>query len=263
MKKELIFTNEKSAFSLDYDTGMIPVINIIDALYTSRDQNWVDKLFRSSILVKIERFDSQDRFAGSYENPCSLGQFISVDHTTPFLSMNQTFRYGGSISTIKPSDKWKVQITLRDIELLENEKIVISYMDTKYISQRVSDWERRINNLYQSIHDWINDLTDYSVREGNSIVMNEGLMAEFGVKPINLPTLDLLFQNRIILSLKPKGLWVIGANGRIDVLSMKNGGIIIDKADHFATPEWYFIANGEPSIQKIFNKDVLLEIASL
>ena len=37
---------------------------------------------------------------------------------------------------------------------------------------------------------------------------------------------------------KPKGLWVIGANGRIDLYTRKGAFIIVDLAERGASPRW-------------------------
>ncbi len=67
--------------------------------------------------------------------------------------------------------------------------------------------------------------------------MHEELMEQFGVPATEQPTLRLDDEHRYAL-FKPKGLWVIGANGRIDLYTSKGTFIMVDLAEHGATPRW-------------------------
>jgi len=95
--------------------------------------------------------------------------------------------------------------------------------------------------------------------------MYEELMQSFKIQPTEVDTADILKGKKIVLSFKPKGLWMIGANGRIDIISRVGNYILIDTADQFETPNWHiFIAtdrqNGRPFNQaELFNLINLLQ----
>ena len=71
-------------------------------------------------------------------------------------------------------------------------------------------------------------------------------MQKFGVLATEQPTLRLDGEDGYAL-FKPKGLWVIGANGRIDLYTSKGTFIIVDLAERGAAPRWtIFRASQKP-----------------
>jgi hypothetical protein len=68
--------------------------------------------------------------------------------------------------------------------------------------------------------------------------MYEELMSQFGIPASEIDTADVHKGKHFILSIKPKGLWIIGANGRIDILTTKGSYMLVDTADEFSKPQW-------------------------
>ena len=66
-------------------------------------------------------------------------------------------------------------------------------------------------------------------------------MQKFNVSPVELPILELRKNKELLASFKPMGLWVIGANGRIDILTKAGSYILVDIAE-----------KTEPSIWKVY-----------
>jgi len=116
-------------------------------------------------------------------------------------------------------------------------------VDKAHVEKRVKDWKKRISDLYAAVKDWTRH-TEYSLKTGGKLTIYEELMAQFNVHPAQVDTADIYKEERIILTIKPKGLWIIGANGIIDILSAKGSYIIVDIAEQFKTPKW-----------KLFNGD--------
>lgn len=110
-------------------------------------------------------------------------------------------------------------------------------IDKSQVEKRVKDWKKRISDLYTSIKEWTKD-THYSIKTGGKEIMYEELMAQFNVQPVEIDTADIYEDERIVLTIKPKGLWIIGANGRIDILSTHGSYMIVDTAGQFKTPKW-------------------------
>jgi len=54
---------------------------------------------------------------------------------------------------------------------------------------------------------------------------------------------------------RPLGLWVIGANGRVDVFTEKAAPMLVDAADPFKTPIWKLYFSKSPREAIEFNKD--------
>ena len=88
-------------------------------------------------------------------------------------------------------------------------------IDAQHIQRRVDDWQIRVKNLYEKIGNWL--LEGWEARQGTPVVMHEKLMRKFGISAKEIPTLNLLSQSGDSIKLEPRGLWIIGGNGRIDL----------------------------------------------
>lgn len=107
----------------------------------------------------------------------------------------------------------------------------------EYVAERVQDWKRRVSGLYQKVSDWLPDGTTTDMR--SSVHMHEDLMKRFGVPATTLPVLTFLHGQTWVGKLVPQGLWIIGANGRVDMFSANGGqAIIVDRSENFAAPNW-------------------------
>jgi len=105
------------------------------------------------------------------------------------------------------------------------------------LQQRIQDWKERLTNLYEQISDWAAN-NNLKAAPGGEIVMNEELMQQMNVPTTNLPTLEIHSGNTLAISIKPKGLWVIGANGRVDLICKKGSFMLVDTAPPLETPDW-------------------------
>lgn len=130
-------------------------------------------------------------------------------------------------------------------------------VDKTRIEERVADWKLRINNLYTLIQEWLVD-TDYKLKTGPKQTMYEPLMEEFGVLPTEVNTADIYKGKKKVLAVIPKGLWIIGANGRIDLLSGKGASILVDFAKPLQQPEWKIYVSTDRRHGINFNKNAFL-----
>lgn len=131
-------------------------------------------------------------------------------------------------------------------------------VDKSHVEKRVRDWKKRISELYTAIKGWTKQ-TEYSIKIGGKIVMYEELMAKFNVQAVEVDTADIYKDEKIILTIKPKGLWIIGANGKIDILSTRGSYVIVDTAEQFETPNWK-LYNGDKKNWVDFTKQSFLQI---
>ena len=109
-------------------------------------------------------------------------------------------------------------------------------LDAAHIRRRVDDWEERLRNLYAQIGDWLPQ--GWTASEGPPVRMYEEMMHEFGVAPRSLPTLELASRSGGAAKLEPRGLWIIGANGRVDLRSDSHHYLIVDAAENFDKSNW-------------------------
>lgn len=117
-------------------------------------------------------------------------------------------------------------------------------VDKQHVEKRIDDWKKRVSDLYSTIEIWLKS-SNYYIKRGSKLKMYEELMSEFNVRPTEVDTADIYnLDNKIVLTIKPRGLWVLGANGRIDIISNKGNYTLVDFAEQFEPPHW-----------KLFNSD--------
>lgn len=105
------------------------------------------------------------------------------------------------------------------------------------VEARILDWKKRISDVYSTINHWIEN-SNYSIQKGADVIMYEELMALYSVPSTKLETINILRGNVFVMSVKPKGLWIIGANGRIDLLSITRNVMLVDISKQFENPQW-------------------------
>ena len=116
------------------------------------------------------------------------------------------------------------------------EDVTSDTVDATHIQRRVQDWEHRLNGLFARIDDWLPD--GWEARPGAPVVMREPLMRKFGMDARQMPTLELRDRAGHVAKLKPRGLWIIGENGRVDFKHDGHYYFLMDTADNFAQPNW-------------------------
>ena len=79
---------------------------------------------------------------------------------------------------------------------------------------------------------------DWQVERRGAILMHEEMMRVAGVAPREVPVLELGSDDGRRAILEPRGLWIIGTNGRIDLLVGSRHFLLFDRAKNFAAPDW-------------------------
>jgi hypothetical protein len=130
------------------------------------------------------------------------------------------------------------------------------------VEARLRDWERRIEALFKQVEEWgVREWGRESVRRGSIQQSNEYMMREFHVPPRRLPTLEFHVGERHI-SFLPSCLWIVGANGRIDVSVDKTFYTLVDRGGRDGEPSRWEIRNPDPRvILEPFSREVFLRIA--
>ena len=116
------------------------------------------------------------------------------------------------------------------------EDVTSESIDATHIRRRVDDWEERLGGLFVAIGGWLPE--GWEARAGAPVVMNEELMRKFGVEAKRMPTLELRDGAGHAARLVPRGLWIIGSNGRVDLKRDGRHFLIVDLAENFETPDW-------------------------
>lgn len=131
------------------------------------------------------------------------------------------------------------------------------------IEGRLQDWQQRLLLLYSDIQEWLPCDMGFEIDTSGTTVMNEELMKQKGVPPVNLPTLKITKDNEVLLLFQPKGLWVIGANGRVDVFGEANNWILVDMAERFAEKSDWRVADPSDRVSlKNFDRQAFANMLS-
>lgn len=108
-------------------------------------------------------------------------------------------------------------------------------IDRDHVTRRVDDWVGRINALYDQVIAWLP--TGWTAQKTGTIRMHEELMQRFDVPARDLPVLGLSSERRSA-RVEPRGLWIIGANGRLDFFVGSQHYVIVDVAENLQPPQW-------------------------
>jgi hypothetical protein len=108
-------------------------------------------------------------------------------------------------------------------------------IDRNHVMRRVDDWADRVSALYADICNWLP--AGWTAQRRGVVKMHEQLMHKFGVPARDLPVLELSSGERSA-RLEPRGLWIIGANGRLDLFAGPHHYMIIDTAENLQPPQW-------------------------
>lgn len=132
----------------------------------------------------------------------------------------------------------------------------------EHVLKRLCDWRDRVHKLYDEIQHALEGSALQSNREGKHATLEE-LPQRVGLTPSDQPQIDILriFRpdgtNAAILS--PRGLWIIGANGRIDLRIVSSVGgtetyMLVDQSEPLAgRAQWVRMPIGSPFEREPFD----------
>ena len=116
------------------------------------------------------------------------------------------------------------------------EELTRDELTKEHVERRVEDWAKRIETLYEHVQSWLPD--GWSAKPGSSVTMSEELMRKMNVQR-QLPTLELVREGRVCVNFRPYGLWIIGTNGRIDIVKGQERYFLLDRAGTFEAADWH------------------------
>lgn len=131
--------------------------------------------------------------------------------------------------------------------------------EQKEVLDRVEDWENRLSNLFTQVKQWVADRPVLQVGTSRTVTMSEELMRNFGVPDRELPILDVLQGQETLASLVPRALWIIGANGRVDLIT-RGGTQILVHDTTLLPPMWQVADQGDRTKLRLFDKRKFFEL---
>jgi hypothetical protein len=126
------------------------------------------------------------------------------------------------------------------------------------VNLRVNDWLKRLDDLFSQIKDWAR-ANGWEVTDGTPVPMRDELMQRFRVKR-EQPSLFVKNTKGARIWIRPKGLWVIGANGRVDVYAGNKVFTLLDGADQFEPPQWVLYRLGKGTKGEPFDPKQLADM---
>lgn len=106
----------------------------------------------------------------------------------------------------------------------------------EHIESRVDEWRQRLHDLFSDVIIWAR-AQGWRVDDSGRVPMHEQLMRQFDMPATDQPVLRLDGEQGYAL-FRPKALWVIGANGRVDLFTARGAFTIVDLAEAGEAPRW-------------------------
>ncbi len=254
------FDSQKKSETIQYDS--YPVFNISKIVFSTIDTNWTNRLANANITIRIVCFDETKKIElGSYQQQLSLGSLINIYSRESILETNSFYQFPEEYidQNIKNSKNWQLTATLNNLHLGVGEYLEVIAMDHVYIKKRVDDWEKRIEDIIALCNTWATE-ENLTLALGRKQKMHEGLMKTFHVPMREINSADIISNDKIIATIKPFGLWILGANGRMDILTSKANFVLIDTAKQFESPMWKLFTKENRDNGSDFNKITFLQI---
>ncbi|AWN47265.1 hypothetical protein DK419_13835 [Methylobacterium terrae] len=109
------------------------------------------------------------------------------------------------------------------------------------VERRVADWLQRLNDLKAQVGRWVAEAPPAEIVDRPSVTMNEDLMREYGVDARAMPSFDVIVGERRAVRFQPKGLWTLGGNGRVDLVTPASALILVDRSEPLSHPSRWMV----------------------
>jgi hypothetical protein len=132
----------------------------------------------------------------------------------------------------------------------------------EHVLRRLRDWRDRVHALYEEVQRALHGTNFHVSREGKH-TSNEELPQNVGITAAEQPAIDILRivrpDNTNAAIFFPRGLWIIGANGRVDLRIIPPVGgtetyILVDQSEPLTgTAHWIRMPIGSPFERELFD----------
>jgi hypothetical protein len=201
-----------------------------------------DFLSGQAVVSLLPQIEEKLRSVGYSGGPVDISLFDSPQEGATYLLFDRG-RLGGPTAA---QNAWR-----RDYEERWRARV----------RNRVADWLNRLATLRGTFEQWIQE----SEAEGIHIVdrqpaiMNEELMRRFGVNPAQMPVYDIVRNDVRLMRVQPKGLWTIGGNGRVDLVTRTASPILVDASQPQSdAPNWQIYQAHDRTRAVPFNRETFM-----
>jgi len=133
-----------------------------------------------------------------------------------------------------------------------------SQNDKTYFEERITEWRLRLEALYSQVRGWTPP--DWIVDPGQILQRQEEIMRRHGIVASSLPTLTLL-RGKSRVSFVPSALWVIGADGRVNVTTNTAQCPLVDRRQNPSLPSDWVLVKGSRQDQMVkFDRHAMLTL---
>lgn len=249
------FTAQKQVIKIEYDEP--PIWHISNVFYATEEKNWVHSLIQASFTIKMSALDSKGELVHSNQEVLHLP--ITPNHIQPVFEINQYFKLLLQPARTQRIKTYEAEFAVHNLKFKKGESITIEIMDKEYVTKRVNDWQERIHDLINQLSQWLPD-AGLEVRPARKNMMHEGQMKSFDIPARELESADIFRKGKLLMTVKPFGLWILGSNGRVDLMTSTGSLILVDEANPFERPKWKVYLSHDRQKGKEFNKSVFTEI---
>ncbi|QXX73936.1 hypothetical protein [Methylovirgula sp. HY1] len=139
-------------------------------------------------------------------------------------------------------------------------------VDRTHVLARLEDWCKRVHELFHVIESALG--REFTYDRTGKWGSQEEMVQRAGLTQDQVPLVDVLRiekpQGSMRALILPRGLWIVGANGRLDLrvfYPMPRQYLIADRSQPLANkPEWYLIAVGDPLAPHLLTNDVIRSV---
>jgi hypothetical protein len=141
------------------------------------------------------------------------------------------------------------------------EEAGIARVNSSYIERRAQRWVQEVDHLFSEVTHWAEGIGLTTTRLPYE-PMHEELMHRFGVRPLPLTILTISRGKAVIATLVPVALWVVGARGRIDLVTAKESFILVNAAAFPKEARWQVLHDtaSQQDLPSAFNRQFLEKI---
>jgi hypothetical protein len=133
-------------------------------------------------------------------------------------------------------------------------------LSTRQIQARVTDWIERLNALFDQLDQWSVEIPGARIDRSYMDQQIEGLMEQYKVNARKVPTFEI-FVGKNRTGFIPSALWIVGANGRVNVTTNYRQYALVDLGGSNGTPSnWRLVLTTARNQLAAFDKSLFLKV---
>jgi hypothetical protein len=128
------------------------------------------------------------------------------------------------------------------------------------VKTRVEDWISRLEQLKNNVKNWLP--SQFQMKDRAPVSMREEMMRRFKVPQADMPAFDIVQGAAPIMRVQPKGLWIVGANGRVDLIRRDGSSLIlVDKSEALSShSNWEYYEPGNNRVSTKLDRESFVKL---